>query len=41
MSDVPEKIDEMVLSNKNAEIPKRNSPVADLTLSSSHVFLKN
>ena len=41
MSDVPEKIDEMVLSNKNAASPKINSPVADLTLSSSQAFLKN
>jgi hypothetical protein len=33
ISDVPEKIDEIVLSTKNADRLKRNSPVADLTLS--------
>ena len=41
ISDVPEKIDEIVLSTKNADRLKRKSPVADLTLSSSHAFLKN
>jgi hypothetical protein len=41
ISDVPEKIDEIVLSAKNADRLRRNSPVADLTLSSSHALLKN
>jgi len=41
ISEVPEKIAEIVLSNKNAENPKRVSPVADLTLSSSQAFVKN
>ena len=41
ISDVPEKIDEIVLRTKKAARLKRNSPVADLTRSSSHAFLKN
>ena len=29
-----------MLRNKNAETPKRNNPVADLTFSSSHAVLR-